>query len=264
MELLWCTDTHLDCTSRETRNQWLDSLQSANVQSILITGDISDGNHLINDLKWLTENLYVPIYFVLGNHDYYHSDFATIHTSVEKLVQQYENLIWLDIANPVFLDSTVLIGQSGWGDGRNGNFLTTPVRVNDHRLIADFANKNREEILSILQLKGTLSGDSLLQKLNLALQGSPKRIIVATHVPPFAESAWHNEQWGTYEWLPDFTCKAIGDTLLKFASENPSLKILVLCGHGHSPGKVQMTHNLVVRTGGAIYESPSIADIISV
>ena len=262
MKLLWCTDTHLDCASTESRDQWLQKIKTADADGVVLTGDISNGNRIIQDLEWLSNEFSKPIYFVLGNHDYYHSDFDTINHRVRSLVDKQPNLTWLDIADPININNTILIGHSGWGDGRNGDFLSTPVRINDHRLIGDFVGKARTEILSILNAMGTTAATLIEQRLQLA---DPKhtKILVATHVPPFAESAWHNDEWGTYEWLPDFTCKAIGDVLLRYALENPHRDVTVLCGHGHSPGMVQMEANLKVLTGGASYGSPDIAGIIS-
>ncbi|MGH9426333.1 MAG: phosphoesterase, partial [Terriglobia bacterium] len=63
------------------------------------------------------------------------------------------------------------------------------------------------------------------------------------------------------EWLPWFTCKAMGDMLLASAEEHPDRQILVLCGHTHSRGKVDILPNLKVWTGGAQYGAPEIEHV---
>lgn len=33
------------------------------------------------------------------------------------------------------------------------------------------------------------------------------------HVPPFREASWHQGRISDDDWLPHFTCKAVGDVL---------------------------------------------------
>lgn len=260
MHMTWTTDVHLDCASTESRNQWLKEIQRDGGQSLLITGDISDGNTVCSELAWLANQYPASIYFVLGNHDYYHRNFDSVNLEISKLCTQHSNLIWLDEQNSIRLSSTtVLLGHTGWGDAQNGDFLTTPIRINDHRLIQDLSNLHREELQQILQQRGQTAAQHIEGAFQQALQSEPSTIIIATHVPPFPESAWYKQYAGTFDWIPDFTCKAVGETVLRLAHDNPTIQIRVYCGHGHSPGHVRMASNLEVFTGGAEYGQPSIA-----
>ena len=62
--------------------------------------------------------------------------------------------------------------------------------------------------------------------------------------------------------LPHFTCAAVGETLATFMRRFPKHKMLVLCGHTHSPGTARILPNLLVRTGGAAYGRPGVVDVI--
>jgi 3',5'-cyclic-AMP phosphodiesterase len=62
-------------------------------------------------------------------------------------------------------------------------------------------------------------------------------VIVATHVPPFREAAWHQGLPSGDDFLPYFACKAMGDVLLAVAQSHPGCQILVLCGHTHAGGE---------------------------
>lgn len=264
MHITWTTDTHLDCASTESKNKWLREIQHDRGQALLITGDIGDGNTVCADLEWLAGKYHGLIYFVLGNHDYYHRDFDSVNREISNICTQYSNLIWLDEQNSIRLSSTtVLIGHTGWGDAQNGDFLATPIRINDHRLIEDLSNVPREELQRILQQRGQTAAQHIEGAFQQALYSEPSTIIIATHVPPYPESAWYQQYAGAFDWIPDFTCKAVGDTILRLAHENPTIQILVYCGHGHSPGYVRMTSNLEVFTGGAEYGQPSIAGQIT-
>ena len=74
-----------------------------------------------------------------------------------------------------------------------------------------------------------------------------------THVPPFREACWHGGGISDEEWLPGFTCKAIGDLLMEAAESNRDCGVTVLCGHTHGTGYVQIRPNLEVHTAEAQY-----------
>ena len=90
------------------------------------------------------------------------------------------------------------------------------------------------------------------------------KVIVATHVPPFCEAAWHEGRPSSDDFLPFFACKAVGDVLLEAARSHPKCQILVLCGHTHDGGELQVLENLRVVTGPAEYGKPEIQQIIEV
>ena len=90
------------------------------------------------------------------------------------------------------------------------------------------------------------------------------QVIVATHVPPFLEAAWHEGRTSGDDYLPFFSCKAMGDVLLEAAKSSPDCQILVLCGHTHGGGEVQMLDNLRVLTGPAEYGKPRIEQVLAI
>ena len=78
------------------------------------------------------------------------------------------------------------------------------------------------------------------------------------HVPPFRESCWHEGRVSDDEYLPHFSCKAVGEVLLRCMRARPDRKLTVLCGHTHGRGSVDMLPNLSVVTGGADYGRPAV------
>ena len=69
---------------------------------------------------------------------------------------------------------------------------------------------------------------------------------------------------GAVDWIPDFTCKAIGDLLLILSTAHPHIQWTVLCGHGHHSGTANIRENLTVYTGPAEYGSPDVAMIFEI
>ena len=78
-------------------------------------------------------------------------------------------------------------------------------------------------------------------------------MVVLTHVPPFAEACWHEGKRSDPEWLPWFTCVAMGTMLRRVAEEHPSVRFEVYCGHTHSSGVHRERENLVVHSGRGRY-----------
>ena len=269
MKMVWTTDIHLDSATRDARMDFVNAINQSRADHVLITGDIATGTTLIAELEWLTKAIHAPIHFVLGNHDYYESSIQHVRSTLNTWILNPSNtttITWLDIENEVPLtDSCILIGQSGWGDARNGDFLQTPIRINDHRLIEELTGLARPLLQHRLQQLGTDEASKLQRKLEniTASRTGIQEIIVATHVPPFPEAAWYMGYSGAVDWIPDFTCKAVGDVLLSFATRYPTIQWTVLCGHGHHAGAVKIRENLTVHTGAAEYGKPAIAQHIT-
>lgn len=81
-------------------------------------------------------------------------------------------------------------------------------------------------------------------------------VVVAIHVPPFAAAAWREGKQSDDNWLPHFSSKVAGDMLMSVAGAHPDREILVLCGHTHGGGTIDVRPNLRVITGPAEYGKP--------
>jgi hypothetical protein len=81
-------------------------------------------------------------------------------------------------------------------------------------------------------------------------------------VPPLRDACWHEGQISNDEWLPHFTCKAMGDVILEIMRATPQRKLTVYCGHTHSSGICQPLPNVTVHTGIAKYGMPTVQEII--
>src|SRR5262249_51209401 len=154
-----------------------------------------------------------------------------------------------------------LVGVDGWADGRLGDYVRSPVMLNDYVLIAELAGLTKAARLSRLNELGDTEAALLSPLLAEALSAS-RRVIVATHVPPFREACWHEGKISDDDWLPHFTCRAVGQVLRQAALDHPDRKIRVLCGHTHGAGTADILPNLKVVTGGAEYGEPRVQGTI--
>lgn len=267
MRLTWATDVHLNFVdAAHARNRFCAAIRQQSPDALLLGGDIAEAPSLVSWLSVLSDTLPgLPIYFVLGNHDYYHGEIAAVREAARSLTAGGGLLRWLPETGPVPLGGgAVLVGHGGWGDGRHGDFLATPIRLNDHRLIAELSGLPRPTLLQRIRALGAEAADHLQADITAAIRGGATRLVVLTHVPPFVEACWH--EGATPEpgspWVPDFTCGATGAVLRTLAESHPGVDFLVLCGHTHGAGTTAIRDNLRVRTGAADYGSPGIAGTV--
>ncbi len=258
MRVVWATDIHLNFLGVEGRDVFFSSIRSQQPEAVFVTGDIAEAPSLTYLLHEMHQAIQVPLYFVLGNHDFYYGSISQVRSSLKHSCQVQTGLTYLSSSGLVeFSPTTALVGHDGWGDGRYGNYYLSPVRLSDQELIADFQSLDREAVLDKLRVLGDEAACYLRERLDEAL-ASYQRVICLTHVPPFKESCWYQGKMGSDDWLPYFACQAVGEVLLNVSRERPDGHIIVLCGHTHHAGIVHLRPNLRVITGSAEYGHPYI------
>lgn len=140
MKLCWLTDIHFNFLNENEIGLFLDKIHKTNPDAILIGGDIGDSNNLVHSLKLFDDRFTVPVHFVLGNHDYYHSSVARVEWGVEEICKESTNLIWLDQSDPIMLgDSISLVGHGSRADGRLGTYDRSNAMLNDYLLIKELS-----------------------------------------------------------------------------------------------------------------------------
>lgn len=258
MKLAWVTDIHLNFLDKDEVAEFCGKIIASKTDALLVGGDIAESNDLIQWLVFMEERLQRPIYFVLGNHDYYGSSVHDVREKIIQLTNKSKWLHWLNNENVLPLsDSWALVGVDGWGDARYGNYNDTTVQLTDSVRIRDLIGLDKKTLGEQLRALGDMEAKHLRGVLAEALNRF-EEVLVLTHVPPFIEACWYEGKTSDANWAPFFSCKAVGDVLLEAMKTHPDRKTTVLCGHTHSPGKVEILPNLLVRTGKAKYHLPEI------
>ena len=217
-----------------------DRVRAERPEVLLVTGDIGESDSVaqfVHDLSGIA-----PIYYVLGNHDYYRSGIEAVRGRLAPG--------WLPAMQPLLLtERTALLGIDGWGDARCGD-LSSTVQLSDWQLISDFAavRYDRAARIQLLNDLGTTEAFALGEL--LARAPASDALVVLTHVPPFPEACVYAGAQSEPAWLPWFTCIATGEVLAEYARAHPQKQITVLCGHSHGAGVCRPEPNLEVRTGG--------------
>lgn len=266
MKLAWLTDIHLNFLRDAALDAFLVMLADTEADAFVITGDIGEADDVARHLNAIDTAARRPVYFVLGNHDFYRGSIAMVRETVQQLCAVCPDLHWLPDAGVVPLSAEAcLIGHDGWGDGRLGDYFGTDVLLNDFGLIGEFGGfeEAKDERLARMLALGDEAAAHLRSVLPDALSRF-RHVIVATHVPPFRESCWHEGQVSNDDWLPFFTCKAVGDVLAEAMTAAAERRMTVLCGHTHCGGEVAVLPNLRVLTGGARYGNPAVQRVLEV
>lgn len=266
--LLWATDVHLDHVGHPNAGRDFGALlrrMHPESGGLILTGDIAEGRTVAACLRDLCEGYDGPVHFVLGNHDYYRADFRTVDEEVLARSTTTDGLNWLR-EGPVLLDEdTALVGSGGWYDARYGD-PESRLQLSDFTLIGEIfeaQDESRSSLHRLLRQRADWLMERFLDQTRQLLRESKVRsVIVATHVPPFAEAAWHDGAGADGTWAPYFASKATGDTLLQLAADFPDVSFTTLCGHSHGDGFYSAAPNLAVYTGRAQYGTPELAGVV--
>lgn len=262
----WLTDIHLNFLDDDARQKFYRHIVKKEIDGVFITGDIAEAPSIKDIMCEMETHIKKPIYFVLGNHDYYRGDIDNVRDIMRQLTESHEQLFWLPAAGLQQLSkNTILIGQDGWADGRLGDYQNSRVSLNDSRMIADLFRQKiigKYALLEKMQLLADADALQLKNDLENALKSNPKKIIILTHVPPFKEACLHEGKISDDNWLPFFSSKIIGDVITEVTLENPDIEFLVLCGHTHSGGLFHPLKNLLIKAGAAEYYQPGIQEVL--
>lgn len=270
MRLLWLTDVHIDHATPAARAALHRALAAQHADAVILTGDVATAATIASALTELQVAAAAPLYFVLGNHDYYGSGAADERARHARAWPTESGVVYLRATHVARLSSsTVLVGVDGWADARQGDVAGTRVRLRDSTLIRELreaAAGSREQLFEAMRSLAADDAALLHEQLQRALAGlpPPRLVIVATHVPPFVEACVHRGQPAASDYVPFFTCKATGDVLLTHARAHADVQFDVLCGHTHSVADVSILPNLRVRVGAAEYEEPAVAGVLHV
>lgn len=226
----WMTDIHMNfLVNAGVKRKFLQKVEKCKAP-IFITGDIGDGRTLSTNLKELATASEFPVYFVTGNHDYYHSSFERTEDIIRMSVQEFPNLVYLPVSGLVPLtEDTCIIGPESWADGKVVPFVETyPFCMNDFVHIADLKDVDKRKVVKTFQKRASDGVEALKSCLDQA-RLKYKKIIIMSHAVPFGRLTTPSDYQPFYVWYEG------GTTICDFCDANPEIEVLWLSGHTHCP-----------------------------
>src|SRR3990167_506120 len=141
----WATDIHLDTLGNDpvAITDFGKFLVKDAPHGVFLTGDLSNAKNLVYHLSILEQACERPIYFVLGNHDFYGASIEAVRKTMRELTNMSQYLKYLPTTQYVALSpTTALIGHDGWYDGLYGDYKSSRFVMNDWIDIKEFADIN--------------------------------------------------------------------------------------------------------------------------
>jgi len=252
-KFLWYSDTHFNRSLFLSKTRFVNHIKKEGPKGIFLTGDISCGLFIKSDLEYFAKNIVCPIYFVLGNHDYYYSSFNEIHDQMSWLTKKYKNLIWLTKSEPIELNEEVcLLGTEGWYDSSLGNYqyikyTTDWFLIKEPRRLPSFQDR-----IDFFRTKANDSVDFIVKHLD-KLFDKYKTIYFLTHFPPWKEATRDQGTFLEPFWLPYNVNNRLGKKIEELMSGHKKRNIIVLAGHTHSSSHIRISKNIQCIVSDAKY-----------
>ncbi len=263
-KLAWLTDIHLDFLDLEKIQDFAYSARASNPDAYLLGGDISVAPLLHTHLRILEHYWQRPIYFVLGNHDYYKGSINTIRDKLPVFVSKQSHLHWLPNDGIVELcPTTALIGHGLWADGRLGLKEKSSILLNDYALIKELKYTNQTRLFQSLNQLGDRAAREVEPTLRSAL-ARYNHIFFLTHIPPFIHNHDDDNHQPDPDFLPHLICHAVGQMLRQVMAEFPHNMLTVLSGHIHVAFESWVSDNIFFKTAQARYRHPKMHEIITI
>lgn len=258
--ILWISDPHLNFLPgggvREFAQAIVEDPRWQGFDAAVVTGDLAEFHNFDKLIERFADSLGKPVYFVLGNHDAYGGSISGLR---QKAAGMKGKARWLVSEKLVQLcEGTALVGQDGWYDARFGDAARSEVVLSDFHHIKELKPVRGVRLFDKLREIADECAREAKSLIEAAIAAGNKRIVFATHVPPFWQAAWHEGQVSDRHWLPWMSSKAMGDVLSALAAAHPEVDFLVLCGHTHGDGTYQHAPNMKVLTGHSEYRDPRV------
>ncbi|MBI2480021.1 MAG: metallophosphoesterase [Planctomycetia bacterium] len=154
--IVWLTDIHLNFVESELVEQLLDEVLAAAPDAVLIGGDIGESQNVEKYLGRFAARVTCPIYFVLGNHDFYHGSVPVVREAIGQFCERHAKLSYLTRQEQAIelTPHVGLIGHDGWADARLGDYLGSDVFLSDYALIEELAGHYHLDRRPMLQRLG--------------------------------------------------------------------------------------------------------------
>lgn len=105
MRLAWLTDVHLNFVTPRHVDALCRGVLDAGADAVLLGGDVGEAPDLVERLEGLDARLGLPLYFVLGNHDFYRGAISRVRAGIATLCARSPRLVYLNrdhVENRIF------------------------------------------------------------------------------------------------------------------------------------------------------------------
>jgi 3',5'-cyclic-AMP phosphodiesterase len=259
MKLDWITDPHMTSFENpEYMTSFLKRLGNRKSDGLLVTGDITESSHLEEMLRYLGLVYKKPVYFVLGNHDYFGDYMTNTWEKARKACREQSNLHWMNDAGVVYLnDNTALVGHDGWYCGQEGLGKFSPHWMMDFRHplgvedLLDVCHDTKALFERFKEL-AKASAEHVNKHARIAFEKGVSRLLIMTHVPPFRAASKYQGKVCDDVGAPFYVNRVLGECIQELSEDFPDRVVSVYAGHTHNK-TIYVSDNVTVHVGAARY-----------
>jgi predicted phosphohydrolase len=275
MKIAWCTDVHLD-SARDCALKLASRISCEDADAVLLTGDISNSIDFASHLTQLQQLTLLPIYYVAGNHDYYGGSIKQMRKKVFPALSKLEDLVYLTQSTPIRFGDVALVGCDGWYDTLAGNYNAANFVMNDWRSIEEFMmttggvlspqilNTMKDVVARCAKQIARDDNNALINKIDTALADGAKKIIIATHVPPYVDACMYRGTKSGTGFLPWYCNASLGALISERAEEHENVLFEIYSGHTHGRCRHLEMKNVLVNVGDADYGDPKVQFVFEI
>lgn len=262
--LAWVTDPHLDHAQVSALTRHVKELRDRSPDAVLVTGDFATAPRLPKWLRAYRRFAERPVYFVLGNHDYWGGSISDTRARVREEMAREPGITWLTESGMVLLGRTALVGHDGWYDARTGDWESRRVRMQDWELVADLREaESHADLVTRIRALADEAEEALVPKVEQAARRAAS-VLIATHVPPWPAPPKARPIDPAGDAIaPWYVARQLGRSLERIAQRHAGVEFRVLAGHTHVRRRgLVLRDNLRCDIGRARYGAPGIEDIL--
>lgn len=264
IRLAWVTDPHFDHATVGALTEHVAEVHAAAPDAVLVTGDFATAGTLPRWIRAYRRMVDRPLYFVLGNHDFWGSAVAPVREGMRRFGSAAGGLVYLTTAGPQTLaEGLALVGHDGWYDARAGRWEEPRFRMQDWARIADYAGAGGHgDIVATSRALAEMAEGELVPQVEAAAR-THTTVLVATHVPPWPLPPGEQRHPDGMWIAPWYVAQRLGQALEQVAAAHPDVGFRVLSGHAHVRREgMAIAPNLTCEVGGARYGRPGIAGLL--
>lgn len=254
MKILWLTDTHVDKLAPESYQELLEFIIASKADGMWLTGDIGDPPHNIEFLKTLFEKFKKPVYFVLGNHDFYAYKIADMRYEVVQLVKTYPLANYLSETPGFDIDGHIIFGMDCFAN-TGQDIIQQMTWDSDH--ILDLDAPNESHLKAQLNALAEKDAKRLLKKCQKQIHNRRQKVSILTHVPPSDALKGQFVVKPLQQKRSVFYSPILSEVLHQLASDFPSIQFNVYSGHIHQTQRYQIAENMMGYVAKAYMPSKS-------
>jgi predicted phosphohydrolase len=218
---------------------------------MFITGDIAEAPSVRRHLLALHSGWLKPIWFCLGNHDYYHSAWGEVEKTLQDLP---EGVRFLDPLSAIPVGDVAVLGQSGWFDALAAR--SKAMAIGETQRLQGCQYDPPDLVIRKMQTQSKQQAERVANKAREAYQAGFRKVVILTHAPPYTLASWHQGARSDLDWVGIMTSLTMGLEIDILVDQHPDLQVVVLCGHTHSAGEYHRGDRIKVLTGPAQYWLP--------